>query len=105
MTNTYSAELVCRWNYWDQYRGYDLNRDGWGDVPYRPVSVFSILVERVPLAVLLLRSFVVDLLVYLERAIPSLIPVTMVDMQPQMVPRTVVEPPRDTLTNNTRVLE
>lgn len=105
MTNTYSTELVCRWNYWDQYRGYDLNRDGWGDVPYRPVSVFSILVERVPLAVLLLRSFVVDLLVYLERAIPSLIPVTMVDMQPQMVPRTVVEPPRDSLTNNTRVLE
>ncbi|RRN77666.1 nitrous oxide reductase family maturation protein NosD, partial [Pseudoxanthomonas sp. SGD-10] len=24
-------------NYWDKYEGYDLNKDGEGDVPYRPV--------------------------------------------------------------------
>lgn len=86
MTNAFHSDLYCNCNYWDQYRGYDLNHDGYGDVPFRPVSVFSILVERLPLAVVLLRSLVVELMVYLERAIPSLIPVTLVDVHPRMVP-------------------
>ena len=33
-------------NYWDKYEGYDLNRDNTGDVPYRPVSLFSMIVEK-----------------------------------------------------------
>ncbi|MCX8051922.1 MAG: nitrous oxide reductase family maturation protein NosD [Chlorobi bacterium] len=86
LSNTSFSELVCNGNYWDQYRGYDLDRDGIGDVPYRPVSVFSILVERVPMAVLLLRSFIVELLAYMERAIPSLIPAQLVDRHPRLAP-------------------
>ena len=30
-----------RSNYWSDYTGYDLNKDGVGDVPYRPVKLFS----------------------------------------------------------------
>src|SRR5690606_36400449 len=40
-------------NYWDRYQGYDLDRDGIGDVPYRPVNLYSMNVERIPSAVLL----------------------------------------------------
>ncbi|GIV54023.1 MAG: hypothetical protein KatS3mg039_0541 [Candidatus Kapaibacterium sp.] len=92
MTNAYHTELICRRNYWDQYRGYDLDHDGLGDVPHRPVSVFSMLVERVPTAVLLLRSFVVELLTYVERVIPSLIPAALLDPMPRMAPPSSATP-------------
>lgn len=69
-------------NYWDKYKGYDLNKDKVGDIPYRPVSLFSILVERVPYAILLLRSFLVELLDGIERALPAFIPETLEDQEP-----------------------
>lgn len=33
-------------NYWDKYEGYDLNKDGYGDVPFHPLSLFSMLAEQ-----------------------------------------------------------
>jgi len=84
LSNATRSSVRCWENYWDHYRGYDLDRDGYGDVPYRPVSLFSILIERVPSAILLLRSFIVELLTYMERAIPSIIPPTIEDERPQM---------------------
>src|SRR5207342_3615963 len=45
-TNSRQTTTHFRGNYWDDYRGYDLNRDGVGDVPHRPVRLFSLLVER-----------------------------------------------------------
>jgi nitrous oxidase accessory protein len=54
-------------NYWSRYDGYDLTGDGFGDVPHRPVRLFSLLVERTPAALVLLRSFFVDLLDMAER--------------------------------------
>lgn len=71
-------------NYWDKYTGYDLNRDAVGDVPYHPVSLYSVLVEQMPYAVMLLRSFTVDLLNTAERNIPSIVPATFVDEAPLM---------------------
>jgi len=39
VTNSkYSNNLFSK-NYWSTYSGYDLNRDGYGDVPYRPVNL------------------------------------------------------------------
>ena len=35
-------------NYWDKYEGYDINKDGIGDVPYHPVSMYSMIVEQNP---------------------------------------------------------
>lgn len=33
-------------NYWSKYEGYDLDKNGIGDVPYRPVKLYSVLVEK-----------------------------------------------------------
>ncbi|HZF64491.1 MAG TPA: nitrous oxide reductase family maturation protein NosD, partial [Chitinophagaceae bacterium] len=71
-------------NYWDKYQGYDLNRNGAGDVPFFPVSMYSMVIEQNPVSVLLLRSFMVNLLDKAEKAIPSLTPETLSDDQPQM---------------------
>jgi nitrous oxidase accessory protein len=73
-------------NYWDKYEGYDLNKDLVGDVPYHPVSMYSMVIEQNPNSVMLLRSFMVSLLDKAEKAIPSLTPENMVDEQPLMKP-------------------
>jgi nitrous oxidase accessory protein len=76
--NTFAA------NYWSRYDGYDLTGDGFGDVPFRPVRLFSLVVERTPAAMVLLRSFFVDLLDLAERVIPALTPETLVDETPRI---------------------
>lgn len=73
-------------NYWDKYDGYDLNKDGVGDVPYHPLSLFSVLVERHPPAMLLYRSFMTGLLDKSEKLLPSLTPENFVDDNPRMKP-------------------
>lgn len=71
-------------NYWSQYEGYDLNRDGVGDVPHRPVRLFAILVEKQPQSLLLLRSFIIDILDAAEKYMPALTPETLIDSKPLM---------------------
>jgi nitrous oxidase accessory protein len=71
-------------NYWDKYEGYDLNKDKVGDVPYHPVSMFSMIVERIPFALMLYRSFVITLLDKTEKIIPSMTPVDLKDERPLM---------------------
>lgn len=73
-------------NYWDKYEGYDLNRDGAGDVPYHPVSMYAMIVEQNPTTLMLMRSFMVSLLDKAEKAIPSLTPENLVDDQPSIKP-------------------
>lgn len=73
-------------NYWDKYEGYDMNKDLVGDIPYHPVSMYSMVIEQNPNSVILLRSFMVSLLDKAEKAIPSLTPENMVDDQPLMKP-------------------
>ncbi|HYC31438.1 MAG TPA: nitrous oxide reductase family maturation protein NosD [Gemmatimonadales bacterium] len=71
-------------NYWDRYTGYDLDRDGYGDVPHRPVRLFAILVEQHEPTLILLRSFFVDLLDVAERIAPVLTPAALRDERPLM---------------------
>jgi nitrous oxidase accessory protein len=71
-------------NYWDHYRGYDLDRDGYGDVPFQPVRLFSLFIEQNEPAVILLHSFFIDLLDLAERVMPTLTPATMMDKHPLM---------------------
>ena len=78
--NTYSR------NYWSDYTGYDLDKDGIGDVPYRPVKLFSYLIEKVPQSIVLLRSMFVDILNFTERVTPVFTPQNLFDDQPLMKP-------------------
>ena len=71
-------------NYWDKYEGYDLNKDGVGDVPYHPLSLFAVLVEKNPAAMLLFRSFMITLLDKSEKVLPSITPDNFVDNSPLM---------------------
>lgn len=71
-------------NYWDKYSGYDLDRNGIGDVPYRPVKLFSYLVEQNEPALTLTRSFFVDMLNTAESILPVLTPKTLTDNSPVM---------------------
>lgn len=87
-TNSASASSRFEGNWWDRYRGYDLDRDGRGDVPFRPVRLFALVVEQHEPAILLLRSAFVDLLDQAERLLPVLTPATLADARPLM------EPPR-----------
>src|SRR5690606_439502 len=73
-------------NYWDRYEGYDLNRDKVGDVPYRPINLYSIIVEKIPASVMLWRSFMVTLLDRMERILPTMTPDEMIDHSPKMRP-------------------
>jgi nitrous oxidase accessory protein len=75
-------------NYWDGYAGYDLDRDGFGDTPFRPVRLFSVLVEQNEPLLILLRSFFLDLLEAAERVAPVLTPDKLVDARPLMHWRT-----------------
>lgn len=73
-------------NYWSAYRGYDLDRDGTGDIPHYPVRLFSLIVEKQPPALVLLRSLLVDLLDLAELALPALTPDGLRDNSPRMTP-------------------
>lgn len=76
--NTFDA------NYWSAYRGYDLDRNGVGDVPYHPVRLFSLLVEKTPPATVLLGSLFVNIIDVTERVMPVFTPEALVDRNPRM---------------------
>ncbi len=75
-------------NYWSEYNGYDLDRDGKGDVPHRPVKLFSYVLTQSPEAIVLLRSFFIDLLNFSEKVSPALTPANVLDNHPLMLPLT-----------------
>ena len=83
-TNSRSPSTTFAGNYWDDYRGYDVDRDGTGDVPHRPVRLFSVIVERQPASLILMRSTFATLLDAAERVLPSLTPDALVDSAPAM---------------------
>jgi len=71
-------------NHWSDYTGYDLNKDGVGDVPFRPVKLFSYIVSKSPDALVLLRSLFVDVLNFSEKVSPVFTPDKLADNKPVM---------------------
>lgn len=87
LTNSSVTTNLFEKNYWDKYSGYDLDKDKVGDVPYRPVSIFSMITENIPYSIILLRSLIVDILDISEKVMPVFIPKTIIDEKPLMVMR------------------
>lgn len=73
-------------NYWSDYTGYDLNKDGVGDVPYRPVKLFSYISNRTPESIVLLRSLFIDIMNFSEKVAPVFTPENLIDETPRMEP-------------------
>lgn len=73
-------------NYWSDYTGYDLDKNGYGDVPYRPVKLFSYVVNKTPETLVLLRSLFVDIINFSEKVSPVFTPDNLVDNSPLMRP-------------------
>ena len=71
-------------NYWSEYAGYDLDRNGIGDVPYRPVKLFSYIVHNTPETIILLRSMFVDIINFSEKVSPVFTPDNLIDSNPLM---------------------
>jgi nitrous oxidase accessory protein len=71
-------------NYWSEYKGYDLNKDGIGDVPYRPVKLFSFISEKIRPSLILIRSLFVDIINLAENIFPTLTPEGLIDRKPMM---------------------
>lgn len=83
----YNSKLndnTFRNNYWSNYTGYDLDKDGIGDVPYRPVKLFSYVVNRTPEAIILLRSLFIDIIDFSEKVSPVFTPDNLMDDSPKM---------------------
>lgn len=83
-TNSRGSDAKFLNNYFDEYRGYDLDGDGLGDVPHHPVRLFSLVVEQNEPALILLRGIFVSLLDQAERFLPALTPATLMDPHPRM---------------------
>lgn len=71
-------------NYWSSYTGYDLNKDKIGDVPYRPVKLFSYIVNRTPETIVLLRSLFMEIIDFSEKVSPVFTPDNLMDKRPMM---------------------
>jgi nitrous oxidase accessory protein len=80
--NSKVNDNVFNRNYWSNYTGYDLDKNGVGDVPYRPVKLFSYIVNRTPETIILLRSMFIDIIDFSEKVSPVFTPDNLLDKNP-----------------------
>jgi nitrous oxidase accessory protein len=85
-TNGFLVLNTFNGNYWDKYEGYDINKNNVGDVPYHPVSMYSMIIESNPSALMLFRSLIVSLLDKSEKILPGITPEKLKDQQPLIRP-------------------
>lgn len=83
-TNTKSTTNIFIQNYWDQYKGYDLNLDQFGDVPHKTIHFFGYWIAVYPFLMILYESPVVIFLQGIEKVFPIVTPIEFEDKQPRM---------------------
>lgn len=85
-TNSRQNYNSLKGNYWSQFNGYDLDNDGIGDTPYRPARLFGAIIDKQPLALLLVHSQFAQLLDWVDSVLPILTPESLKDTSPRMKP-------------------
>ncbi len=76
-----------RWfrNYWDEYEGFDMNDDGFGDTPYESLVFADKIIQRLPSLKFFYASPVMSLLNFLMKLLPFSEPeILAVDNTPQL---------------------
>jgi nitrous oxidase accessory protein len=102
------SDLETRWadadggNHWSRYRGYDLDGDGTGDLPFSIQNVFQVLETKVPEVRYYLLSPAAEVLKAAERALPILRLGDAEDPLPSLLPVTNHEVPWETVDNRDR---
>jgi nitrous oxidase accessory protein len=71
-------------NYWNDYTGYDLDKNGVGDIPFRPVKLFNYVVNKTPESIMLMRSLFIDIINFSEKVSPVFTPDEIKDNTPLM---------------------
>ena len=74
-------------NYWSNYRGWDRDRDGRGDIPYEANDIVDRLSWRYPAVQMLLASPAVQALRLVGQQFPVLRVPSVVEERPRMLPR------------------
>jgi nitrous oxidase accessory protein len=69
-------------NYWSDYVGVDMDRDGIGDTPHRPIDIINVVFWKYPQSKLLIASPAVQTLRILASRMPLLVPPGVVDRSP-----------------------
>jgi len=83
--NTFARDGVG--NYWSDYTGFDLDRDGIGDLAHEPQSLFGEMLAREPNLRLFVHSPAQQAIEFTARAFPELRPrATLIDPAPLAVP-------------------
>lgn len=75
-----------RGNYWSDHAAFDIDGDGFADMPYRPNDLIDHVLWTQPSARLLLGSPAVQLIRWTQSTFPSLLPGGVVDSNPLMKP-------------------
>ncbi len=71
-------------NFWSSHTGYDLDKNGVADIPYRPVKLFSRIISKIPSTSILMRSLLIDIIDFAEKVNPVLTPNNLKDHRPSM---------------------
>jgi nitrous oxidase accessory protein len=91
--------VAGRGNFWSDYRGYDLDGDGVGDLAYRSESLFENLMDREPKLRLFLFSPAQQAVEMAAKAFPMVMPQPKLsDEAPLMAPAEAAIPPPPPLT-------
>ncbi len=86
VSNTSVNNNLFQKNFWSNYSGYDLDKNDIGDIPHRPVSLTTYILEISPHSIVLFQSGFLDLLNLIERINPEFTPATLSDNMPLMNP-------------------